>query len=117
VLRLDNDGNLAYRLLVAGAVIAWLYAAAPLAQVILGRFDGVLAEGVIGNAHVVGPLAGQGVAGVYRVSSGLRRIACHRRRVACTRRSIARSRHPVVCTTCSIACTCRTAPCACSSVA
>lgn len=82
VLRLDRDGNLAYRLLVAGAVditqahihfappgspgpvIAWLYPAGPPAQVIPGRFDGVLAEGVIGNAGVVGPLAGQGVAGL-----------------------------------------------------
>jgi hypothetical protein len=82
VLRLDNDGNLVYRLLVAGGVditqahihlappgspgpvIAWLYPAAPPAQVIPGRFDGVLAEGVIGDAGVVGPLAGQGVAGL-----------------------------------------------------
>lgn len=82
VLRVDGDGNLAYRLLVAGGVditqahihlappgspgpvIAWLYPAAPPAQVIPGRFDGVLAEGVIGDAGVVGPLAGQGVAGL-----------------------------------------------------
>ncbi len=82
VLRLDGDGNLTYRLLVAGAVdvtqahihlappgvagpvIAWLYPAGPPAQLIPGRFDGVLAEGVIGNAGVVGPLAGQGVAGL-----------------------------------------------------
>lgn len=82
VLRLDGDGNLQYRLLVAGAVdvtqahihlappgvagpvIAWLYPAAPPAQLIPGRFDGVLAEGVITDAGVVGPLAGQGVAGL-----------------------------------------------------
>ena len=82
VLRLDSDGNLAFRLLVAGAVdvtqahihlappgspgpvVAWLYPAAPPAQLIPGPFDGVLAEGVIGNASVVGPLAGQGVAGL-----------------------------------------------------
>ncbi|HEX9164267.1 MAG TPA: CHRD domain-containing protein [Gemmatimonadales bacterium] len=82
VLRLDSDGNLAYRLLVAGAVditqahihlappgvpgpvIAWLYPAGPPARLVPGRFDGVLAEGVIGNAGVVGPLAGQGVAGL-----------------------------------------------------
>lgn len=82
VLRLDRDGNLVYRLLVAGAVditqahihlappgvagpvIAWLYPAGPPSQLIPGRFDGVLAQGVIGDANVVGPLAGQGVAGL-----------------------------------------------------
>lgn len=45
-----------------GPVIAWLYPAAPPAQHIPGRFDGVLAEGVITDAQVVGPLAGQGLA-------------------------------------------------------
>ncbi len=82
VLRRDNDGSLHYRLLVAGAVditqahihlappgvpgpvVAWLYPAAPPAQLIPGRFNGVLAEGVIADAGVVGPLAGQGVAGL-----------------------------------------------------
>lgn len=82
VLRLDGDGSLHYRLLVAGAVdvtqahihlappgvpgpvIAWLYPGGPPAQLIPGRFDGVLAEGVITDASVVGPLAGQGVAGL-----------------------------------------------------
>ena len=80
-LRLQDDGTaLGYKLLVAniedvtqahihlappgvpGPVIAWLYPAAPPAQHIPGRFQGVLAEGVITDANVVGPLAGQGVA-------------------------------------------------------
>jgi hypothetical protein len=47
---------------VAGPVIAWLYPAAPPATLIPGPFNGVLAEGVITDANVVGPLAGQGVA-------------------------------------------------------
>jgi hypothetical protein len=47
---------------VPGPGIAWLYPAAPPAQHIPGRFQGVLAEGVITDANVVGPLAGQGVA-------------------------------------------------------
>lgn len=49
---------------VPGPVIVWLYPAAPPAQVIPGRFDGVLAEGAITDAGVVGPLAGQGLAGL-----------------------------------------------------
>jgi CHRD domain len=80
-LRLQADGTaLGYKLLVAniedvtqahihlappgvpGPVIAWLYPAAPPAQHIPGRFQGVLAEGVITDADVVGPLGGQGVA-------------------------------------------------------
>jgi hypothetical protein len=47
-----------------GPVIAWLYPAAPPAVLIPGRFNGVLAEGVIADANVVGPLAGQGLAGL-----------------------------------------------------
>jgi hypothetical protein len=83
ILRLEADGTaLSYKLLVAnivdvtqahihlappgapGAIIAWLYPAAPPPQHIPGRFQGVLAEGVITDADVVGPLAGQGVAGL-----------------------------------------------------
>lgn len=82
-LRLSSDRTmLEYRLLVAnivdvtqahmhlappgvpGPVIAWLYPAAPPAQLIPGRFDGVLSEGVITDADVVGPLAGEGIAGL-----------------------------------------------------
>jgi hypothetical protein len=49
---------------VAGPVVVWLYPAAPPAVLIPGRFNGVLAEGLITDAQVVGPLAGQGVAGL-----------------------------------------------------
>ncbi len=42
-----------------GSVIAWLYPSAPPAQLIPGRSNGVLAEGTITAASLVGPLAGQ----------------------------------------------------------
>lgn len=52
---------------VPGPVIAWLYPAGPPAQLIPGQFQGVLGEGIITDAQVVGPLAGQGVAGLVAV--------------------------------------------------
>jgi hypothetical protein len=42
-----------------GAVVAWLYPSAPPAQPIPGEFNGVLGEGVITAASLVGPLQGQ----------------------------------------------------------
>jgi hypothetical protein len=42
-----------------GPVVAWLYPAAPPSVLIPGRFQGVLAAGVITEANLVGPLAGQ----------------------------------------------------------
>jgi hypothetical protein len=88
-LRISADGTeLHYKLMVAnindvtqahihlappgspGPVIAWLYPAGPPAQHIPGRFNGVLAEGVITDAQVVGPLAGQGVAGLVATIRG-----------------------------------------------
>lgn len=42
-----------------GAVVAWLYPSGPPATLIPGRFSGVLAEGTITAASLVGPLAGQ----------------------------------------------------------
>lgn len=82
-LWLSEDGtSLRYKLMVAkiedvtqahihlaapgspGPVIVWLYPAAPPAQHIPGQFQGVLAEGWITDANVVGPLAGQGLAGL-----------------------------------------------------
>jgi hypothetical protein len=49
---------------VPGPAVVWLYPSAPPAVPIPGRFQGVLAEGVITDASVVGPLAGEGVAGL-----------------------------------------------------
>lgn len=42
---------------VAGPIVAWLYPAAPPAQHIPGRSQGVLAEGVLTDANVVGGVA------------------------------------------------------------
>jgi hypothetical protein len=47
---------------VNGPVVVWLYPSAPPAQLIEGRFQGVLAAGVITEADLVGPLAGQTLA-------------------------------------------------------
>jgi hypothetical protein len=72
-----DGGSISYRLIVAnienvtqahihvgpagenGPVVAWLYPAAPPAQLIEGRFSGVLAEGTITEASLVGRLAGE----------------------------------------------------------
>ena len=75
--QLSRDGNeLHYRLIVAnienvtmahihlapvgatGPVVLWLYPAGPPPQPIPGRFNGVLAEGTVTSANLVGPLAG-----------------------------------------------------------
>lgn len=72
IFRLDQDGTgLSYKLIVAntenvlqvhihcgaagvnGPVVAFLYPAAPPAELIPGRFNGVLAEGFITNANVI----------------------------------------------------------------
>ena len=42
-----------------GPVVVWLYPSAPPAVLIPGRFQGVLAAGVITEANLVGQLAGQ----------------------------------------------------------
>jgi hypothetical protein len=44
---------------VNGPVVAWLYPDGPPPQLIEGRVNGVLAEGVITSADLVGPLVGQ----------------------------------------------------------
>jgi hypothetical protein len=81
VFQLSADGTeLSYRLIVAniqnvtqahihlapaganGPVVVWLYPAAPPAQLIPGRFQGVLGEGVITAANFVGQLAGADMA-------------------------------------------------------
>jgi hypothetical protein len=76
--QLSRDGSeMSYKLIVAnienvtqahihlgpagvnGMVIVWLYPAGPPAQLIPGRSQGVLAEGVITSDSLVGPMAGQ----------------------------------------------------------
>jgi hypothetical protein len=78
IFHLSKDGTeLRYKLIVAnienvtqahihvgaagvnGPVVTWLYPSGPPAQLIPGRFQGVLAEGVITSADLVGTLAGQ----------------------------------------------------------
>jgi hypothetical protein len=76
IFQLRSDG-LHYKLIVAnienvtmahihlapaganGPVVAWLYPDAPPPELIPGRFNGVLAEGVITSDDLVGPLEGQ----------------------------------------------------------
>ena len=77
IFQISEDGmTLSYKLIVAnienvtqahihlaptgvnGAVVAWLYPAAAPPQLIPGRTDGILAEGVITEASLVGSLAG-----------------------------------------------------------
>lgn len=43
---------------VNGPVVVWLYPSAPPAQLIPGRSNGILAQGTITAANLVGPLAG-----------------------------------------------------------
>jgi hypothetical protein len=78
IFKLSPDGTeLHYKLIVAnienvtmahihlapvgqnGGVVAWLYPKAPPPQLIPGRVQGVLAEGTITAANLVGDLAGQ----------------------------------------------------------
>jgi hypothetical protein len=78
VFQLSNDGlGLRYKLVVAnianvtmahihlappgvnGPVVLWLYPSAPPPVLIEGRFNGVLAEGTVTAANLIGLLAGQ----------------------------------------------------------
>lgn len=45
-----------------GDIVVWLYPSAPPPQQVPGRFNGVLAAGVITDASLVGPLVGQTLA-------------------------------------------------------
>jgi hypothetical protein len=81
IFQLSKDGSeLRYKLIVAnienvrmahihlapagenGPVVVWLYPSGPPPQLIEGRFSGVLAEGTLTAASLVGPLAGQTLA-------------------------------------------------------
>jgi hypothetical protein len=83
IFQLSEDGTeLQYRLIVAdidnvtqahihrapagtnGGVVVWLYPDAPPSQLIPGRFQGTLGEGVIVDSEVVGSLTGTGLAGL-----------------------------------------------------
>ncbi len=82
IFQLQSDGTLTYKLIVAniedirqahihrapagsnGGIVAWLFPDGPPATLVPGRTDGVLAEGAITDARVIGSLAGQGVAGL-----------------------------------------------------
>jgi hypothetical protein len=46
---------------VSGGIVVWLYPSAPPSQLIPGRSDGVLAEGVITGSDVIGSLAAGGL--------------------------------------------------------
>jgi hypothetical protein len=78
IFQVSRDGtSISYKLIVAnienvlqshihlapaganGGIVVWLYPSAPPAQLIPGRSDGVLAEGVITASSLVGSLAGQ----------------------------------------------------------
>jgi hypothetical protein len=81
IFHLSSDGSyISYKLIVAnienvtqshihlapaganGGVVAWLYPGGPPAQLIPGRTDGILAQGVITEANLVGALAGMTLA-------------------------------------------------------
>jgi hypothetical protein len=81
IFQFSEDGaSLTYKLIVAninnvrmshihlappgenGPIVLWLYPSAPPAQLIPGRFQGVLAEGTVSAADLVGPLAGMSLA-------------------------------------------------------
>jgi hypothetical protein len=86
----DGGAAIEYRLIVAnienvtmahihlapagqnGGVVVWLYPSAPPAQLIPGRFNGVLATGTITEANLVGALAGQPLSALidYLASEG-----------------------------------------------
>ena len=86
--KLSKDGTeLEYKLIVAnienvhmahihlapagvnGGIVAWLYPPAPPAMHIPGRTDGVLAEGTITAANLVGALAGQPLSALIEAMS------------------------------------------------
>jgi len=98
IFQLNADGTeLRFRLIVANienvtqahihccvntegnaGVVAWLYPAGPPAQLIPGRTQGTLAEGVITQASLVGSLAGSPLSVlVDRINSGLAYVNVH----------------------------------------
>ena len=61
-----------------GGIVVWLYPSAPPAQLIPGRSQGVLGEGVITQSSLVGSLAGQPLSVLLdRITSGLAYVNVH----------------------------------------
>ena len=98
IFRLSADGSeLYYKLIVANiqnvtqahihccattegaaGIVVWLYPSGPPAQLIPGRSQGVLAEGVITESSLVGILAGQPLSVLLdRIASGLAYVNVH----------------------------------------
>jgi hypothetical protein len=97
IFKVSKDGeSISYKLIVAnienvsmahihlapagvnGPVVAWLYPDSPPAQLIPGRFDGILAEGTLTAANLVGLLAGQSLdALVDEMASGNAYVNVH----------------------------------------
>jgi hypothetical protein len=93
----DDGGEIHYKLIIAnienvtqahihccastegtGGVVVWLYPSGPPAQLIPGRSQGVLAEGVITSSSLVGSLAGQPLSVLLdRIASGLAYVNVH----------------------------------------
>jgi hypothetical protein len=87
--RLSKDGTeLSYKLIVAniddvlmahihqagagqnGPIVAWLYPGAPPPVLIPGTSNGVLAEGVVTEANLMGPLAGEPLSALIEAMAG-----------------------------------------------
>lgn len=61
-----------------GPVTVWLYPDAPPPLLIEGRTDGILARGTITDDQVIGPLVGQGLAGLLEaLQSGMAYVNVH----------------------------------------
>lgn len=50
-----------------GPIVVWLYPSSPPAKLILGKSNGVLAEGTITSANLTGPLAGKTIKDLINV--------------------------------------------------
>ena len=62
----------------SAGIVVWLYPSAPPAQLIPGRSQGVLGEGVITPSSLVGSLAGQSLSVLLdRIASGLAYVNVH----------------------------------------
>ncbi len=61
-----------------GPIVVWLYPRSPPLKLIPGRFDGILAEGTITSANLVGIMAGKTIADlVDEMNAGLAYVVIH----------------------------------------